>query len=207
MGYSYLMLGQPSDYLEYYPFKLIYDCPSKQYELNYDIGTFTDEEMEIFNRDNYCQRLYYEGLIETDLLESKPSILEYKAITKEDWSNAVLLPISEDFITCAYGSFDFKLKDGSTKHLTSCIYISKSSFDTKEIDDHLQNLLNIHTINGIEMKTFKFEINDKNGKSLKYDSENYGWTSTSSSSSTSGNIGHLIGIPKLLSLILIISLL
>ena len=39
-----------------------YTCPKKTFTFNYGKGSFTDEEIAIMKDENYCLRLYYEGL-------------------------------------------------------------------------------------------------------------------------------------------------
>jgi len=99
----------------YAPFNHTYDCPSQKYTVTYDYEVFTDEEKELFKKDNYCLRLYYEGLYELNLISELK--IEQKAITKEDCSNAVMIPSKKNIETCAFASLDFLLLDGSTKHL------------------------------------------------------------------------------------------
>ena len=99
----------------YAPFNHTYDCPSQKYTVIYDYEVFTDEEKELFKKDNYCLRLYYEGLYELNLISELK--IEQKAITKEDCSNAVMIPSKKNIETCAFASLDFLLLDGSTKHL------------------------------------------------------------------------------------------
>lgn len=182
-------------------FKQTFDCPSQKFSINYNTGTYTDEEKQIFKQENYCLRLYYEGLIDLGLLQEGTLNLYYKEITKEDCSNAVMLPSSENIATCAYASFDFQLIDGSSKHLNTCLYIAKSTFDTKTLDQNTEQSFSSYTsINGMTITSFKIEINDKSGKSLSYDSK------TGSFESTSNNKGGLIGLSKLLGLILIVCL-
>ena len=76
------------------PYTHTYDCPSQQFSIHFDYGIFTDEEKEIFKKENYCLRLFYEGLYEINML---PTVrLEQKTITKEDCSNAAMLPSSKE---------------------------------------------------------------------------------------------------------------
>ena len=99
--------------------------------------------------------------------------------------------------TCAYASFEFQLLNGSAKRLTTCLYISKSSFDTKTLDQHLDsNFQSFTSVDGMTIKSYQVEITDKNGKSLKYDSISKTLTK-----------GELIGMSKIFSLILMICLL
>ena len=101
--------------------------------------------------------------------------------------------------TCAYASFDFLLLDGTSKSLTTCLYISKSSFDTKTLDQHLDSSFQTFTtVDGVTIKSYEVEITDKNGKSLKYDSVSKTLTS---------NKGELIGMSKIIVIILMIYLL
>ena len=182
--------------------KLVHDCPSQKFTIDYSTGTYTNEEKEILKKENYCLRLYYEGLFDLGLLPSGNLKLKYKEITKEDCSNAVLLPSSENIATCAYGSFDFKLADGSTKHLNTCLYTFNSAFDSKTLDQNSQDSFSSYlSINGTAITSYTVEINDKNGKSITYDSK------TESLVSTTNNKGELLGWSKLFALILMVCLL
>jgi len=89
----------------YASFNHIYDCPSQKYTVIYDYEVFTDEEKELFKKDNYCLRLYYEGLYELNL--NSELKIEQKVIIKEDCSNAVMLPSKKNIETCAFASLDF----------------------------------------------------------------------------------------------------
>ncbi len=203
MGFSYTMIG--SDYYNYYSFKQTYKCPSQTFTIDYNIGTFTNEELEIFRKDNYCLKLYYQGLADMGLIPSGILNLEKKAITKDDCSKAVVFPSSQDFATCAYATYDFKLYNGSTKRLTTCLYISKNAFDTKALDQHLEQSFKAYsTIDGVSILSYKIEINDKNGKSLSYDSQT---KTLASISSNSNNKEEITRISKLFILILMIYLL
>lgn len=107
MGFIYTMIG--TSYYNSFSFKQTYDCPSQTFAIDYNVGTYTNAEKEIFNKDNYCLRLYYQGLADMELIPSGTLNLAKKSITKEDCSNAVIFPSSENFATCAYASYDFKL--------------------------------------------------------------------------------------------------
>ena len=198
-GFVMTTMGYDSSYFSSYSlsFKLNYDCPSQSFTIDYNVGTYTNEEKEVFKKDNYCLRLYYEGLMDMDLIPEGILDLEKKTITKNDCSNAVVLPSSKDVATCAYASFEFQLLNGSAKRLTTCLYISKSSFDTKTLDQHLDsNFQSFTSVDGMTIKSYQVEITDKNGKSLKYDSISKTLTK-----------GELIGMSKIFSLILMICLL
>ena len=200
-GFVSTLYGYDASYLSSYSisFKQTYNCPSQSFTIDYNVGTFTNEEKEIFKKDNYCLRLYYQGLMDMDLLPEGTLNLQKKSITKSDCSNAVILPSSKNAATCAYASFEFKLYDGSIKTLTTCLYISKSSFDTKTLDQHLDsNFKSFTTVDGVSIKSYEIEITDKDGNSLKYDSISKTLTS---------NKGQLIGISKIISLILMVCLL
>ena len=185
-------------------FKNTMDCPSQKFTINYDASTFTDEEKEILKKENNCFRLYYEGLYDLGLIQSLNFNLQYKEITKEDCFNAVMLPSSKNFATCAFASYDFQLADGSTKNVNTCLFIPKSTFDTKTLDQNSQQSFSSYSdINGVTITSYKIEINDKNGKSLTYDSK----TKSSTTTSTSEGKGGFIEISKLLALIFIIYLL
>lgn len=185
------------------PFKQSFDCPSQKFTINYDVGTYTDEDKEILKSENNCIRLNYEGLYDLGLIESGTFNLQYKEITKEDCANAVMLPSSQNFATCAFASYDFQLEDGSTKHVNTCLYIAKSTFDTNTLDQNSEQSFSSYSdINGVRITSYKIEIIDKNGKSLSYDSKTKSTTSTSTSTS-----GGFIEMSKLLALILLAYLL
>ena len=185
------------------PFKQSFDCPSQKFTINYDVGTYTDEDKEILKSENNCIRLNYEGLYDLGLIESGTFNLQYKEITKEDCANAVMLPSSQNFATCAFASYDFQLEDGSTKHVNTCLYIAKSTFDTNTLDQNSEQSFSSYSdINGVRITSYKIEIIDKNGKSLSYDSKTKSTTSTSTS-----NSGGFIEMTKLLALILVAYLL
>lgn len=187
MGFVYTMLG--SSYYDSFSFKQTYDCPSQKFTIDYNVGTYTSEEKEIFRNENYCLRLYYQGLADMGLISGSALNLEKKSITKEDCSNAVIFPSSQDYATCAYASYNFKLLDGSAKTLNTCLYISKSAFNTKELDQHLQMSFNGYTnVDGIKIQSFKIEINDKSGKSLSYDSQAGTLAETTADTNNKGEI-------------------
>lgn len=200
-GFSFTMVGSNIDPSEFaISFIQSYKCPSQQFSIKYEAGTYTNEEKEIFKKDNYCLRLYYQGLDELGLLGGAFN-LGKKTITKSDCQNAELLPASKNIATCAYASFDFKLSDGSTKHLNTCLYISKSSFDTKTLDQHLESSFDSYnSFGGMTITSYEVEITDKNGKGLKYDSKLKTLTS-------SNNKGELIRISSLIAIIIMIYLL
>ena len=190
----------------YYSILMTYDCPSQSFSINYKLdNSFTSEEKAIFKSDNYCLKLYYQGLMDMNLLPEGFLYLEKKEIQKSDCLNAKVLPNSEDYATCAYASFTFKLINGTTQPLSSCLYISKISFDTKNLDEHLSQSFNSYTkLSDVAIESYEIEIIDKNNKMLKYDSKTRMLTSNSSSVDSSK---YIIGINKIISIMLIFYLL
>lgn len=170
-----------SNYLDYIPsFKQSYDCKSQSFEIDYKVGTYTDEEIKIFKDDNYCLRLYYQGLMDLNLLQDGFLNINKKSITKSDCNNAILLPSTQNIATCAFGSFIFRLSNGKTQTLNTCLYISKNAFDTKTLDQHLESSFEQYTsINGTSIESFQIDITDKNNNKLKYDSTTKSLTKSS----------------------------
>ena len=74
-------------------FKIEYNCPGKDFSLNYNKGSYNVEEMEILKDPNYCLRLYYKGFYKLGLI-NEPTGDEETIITKEDCMNAKILPNS-----------------------------------------------------------------------------------------------------------------
>ena len=197
MGFTSTMIDYSSSYLNSFSFKINFDCPSQSFTIDYNIGSFTDEEKEVFKDERYCLRLYYQGLSALDLFDASILNLEEKTIQKSDCNNAVLLPSTKDIATCAYASFNFKLINGTIKPFSTCLYISKSSFNTKNLDQHLESSFEAYDyIDGVTIESYEIEITDKNNNKLKYDS----LTNTLSK-------GELLGFTKILSILLMIYLL
>ena len=204
-GFISTLLGTDvysSNNLYSFSFLMTYDCPSQSFSVDYKIGdSYTSEEKAIFKRDDYCLKLYYQGLMDINLLPEGFLSLEKKEIQKSDCLNAKVLPNSEEYATCAYASFTFKLINGTTLPLSSCLYISKSSFDTKNLDEHLSQSFSSYTkLSGVAIESYEIEITDKNNKILKYDSKTKMLTSNSSSTDSSK---YIIGINKIISIMLI----
>jgi len=100
------------------------------------------------------------------------SPLAKKTIIQNDCFNAVLTPTAENIASCAYASFTFKLVDGSTYPINTCLYISKSAFNTKELDKHLESYFQgYNNINDVPIQSYNIEISNKNGGKLSYDSQ------------------------------------
>jgi len=202
VGFTYTMIGE--DYLDYaVSFKQTFDCSSQTFTIDYNTGSYTNEEKEVFKKSNYCLRLYYQGLMDlednTNYNYAKLLNLESKTITKSDCENAVILPSSKDYATCAYASFNFKLSNGSTKNIQTCLYISKNAFKTEALDQHLQSSFSSYSsINGYTINSYEIEITDQNNNKLTYDSKTQKLTSTSK--------GSFARLPKIISIILILSL-
>lgn len=152
-----------------------YDCPSQLISFNYSPDFIvTEEQTEFFGKDNYCLRLYYEGLFGMDLYPERfeKEGYEKKLIQKSDCDNAILVQSSEEYETCAYASYKFKLKNGADKTLNTCLLISKAAFTIKTInlDPALfMEFLLYSKVDGEFIENFEIEITDKNNNKLLYD--------------------------------------
>ena len=150
--------------------KLTYTCPKRTISFYYGGGSFIEEEKSIMKDENYCLRLYYEGLSE---LIQIGDIIGYgnepRTMTKDMCMNGKTLPNSGN--TCAYASFNLKLYDGTTEKISTCVLINSASYDTKSLDKLLeQDFNNIHQIDGEPIQSFEVEITNKDGNVMKYDS-------------------------------------
>lgn len=201
-GFTYTMIGE--GYLDYaVSFKQTYDCSSQTVTIDYNAGSYTNEEKAIFKDENYCLRLYYQGLMDlednTNYNYAKLLNLKSKTITKSDCQNAVILPSSKDYATCAYASFNFKLSNGSTRNIQTCLYISKNAFKTETLDQHLQSSFSSYSsIDGYTIDSYEIDITDQNNNKLTYDSQTQKLTSTLK--------GSFAKLPKIISILLILSL-
>ena len=148
-----------------------YTCPKKTYTFNYAAGEYTQEEIEIIKDKNYCQRLYYEGLYELGYVADFIGD-EHRAITKDDCMNAKMLPNSNS--TCAYASFVFIFDDMTKQKVSTCLFVSSSSFQTKSLDQALESDFSKFSFSDFgddkAVQSFEVEITNKNGNVLKYDS-------------------------------------
>lgn len=175
-------------YKEYYLFSIFnlgssslvtytveYDCPSQSFSFNYNPNFLvTDEQREIFGSENYCLRLYFNGLFGMDLYPEKHELEGYekKLIQKSDCDNAVMIPGSEKYESCAYASYKFTLKSGTTKTLNTCILITKAAFTIKTIDLDkalFMEFLLYSKVDGEFFDNFEIEITDKDNNKLVYD--------------------------------------
>lgn len=151
--------------------KMTYTCPKKTYEFNYGRGSFTEEEIAIIKDKDYCLRLYYEGLHQLGYMADFVGN-EQRTITKNDCMNAKMLPKSKS--TCAYASFTFKFSDMTTQKLSTCLFVSSATFQTKSLDQALEQDFSqfSYTTFGDDqvVQSFEVEITNKNGNVLKYDS-------------------------------------
>ena len=150
--------------------KMTYTCPKRTFSFYYGGGSFTEEEKSIMKDENYCLRLYYEGLSE---LIQIGDIIGYgnepRTMTKDMCMNGKTLPNSGN--TCAYASFNLKLYDGTTEKISTCVLINSASYDTKNLDKLLeQDFNNFHQIDGEPIQSFEVEITNKDGNVMKYDS-------------------------------------
>ena len=174
IGFIFSFIGrQISNYA--LNFKQEFDCPSQSFTINYEIGSYTREELDIFQSENYCLRLYYQGLIDLEYINEinfeTLLHLERKEINQNDCYDAILLPSSEDFSTCAFASFYFVLENGHKKQVNTCLYISNNAFDTKTLDEHLRSSFSSYeSLDGYNIQSYKIKITDKNNNKLSYDS-------------------------------------
>ena len=148
-----------------------YNCAQKSFNIKYEKGTYSENEMSIIKDENYCLRLYYDGLY--DLGFSLEFTNKKRTISKEDCKNAKTLPNSKN--TCAYASFNFILDDNTNQKISTCLYISKLSLETQNLDNYMKsqfdNLATATFGDGANVDSFEVDILDKDGKSFKYDSE------------------------------------
>jgi hypothetical protein len=151
---------------------ITYTCAKKTYTFHLGTRTYTEKEIEIIKDENYCMRLYYTGLSELEYVSNLIET-EEREITREDCMNAKTLPNSKN--SCAFASFNFKLDDDTYKKLSTCIYISKTTLETKNLDEFLksqfQSIASSDIGDGQSVESFEVEIADKDGKTLKYDSK------------------------------------
>ena len=149
-----------------------YTCAKKTYTIHLGERTYTEKEIEIIKDENYCMRLYYTGLSELEYVSNLIKT-EEREITREDCMNAKTLPNSKN--RCAFASFNFKLDDNTYKKLSTCLYISKITLDTQNLDEFLksqfQSIASSDIGDGQSVESFEVEIADKDGKTLKYDSK------------------------------------
>ena len=148
--------------------QLIYTCPKKTITFNYGKGSFTDEEIAIMKDENYCLRLYYEGLFQisyiSDIIGNNSRI-----ITKDLCMNGKTFPSSGN--TCAYASFNFKFSDGKSENVATCVLINSASYESKSLDKLLEgDFAKFSYLDGEAISSFVVEITNKDGKVLKYDS-------------------------------------
>ena len=200
MGYSNSLIESSKDYNYFASYKTIYNCPSQTFTLDYTMKTFTKEERETYQKDNYCLRFYFQSLMEIRLISEDIYDFKAKKIIKEDCLNAVILPTSENIATCAFAKYIFKLSDGSSEQFTTCLLMNKKVFDNLKVDQNLEETFTtFRVINGTSITSFEIQFEVKNGKSIKYNSETKILTSTSK--------GEKISISKLLTIILMVYLL
>ena len=124
--------------------------------------------MAIIKDENYCLRLYYEGLHELIYVSS---IIENNArtITRDMCMNGKTLPRTKN--SCVNASFTFKLDDGTTEKFTTCMLVSTASYETKNLDKILEDdFAKFQNIDGQSIESFEVEITNKDGNTLKYDS-------------------------------------
>ena len=154
------------------PIFLKYTCSSDTYTFNYRIRAFSNEEIDILKDNNYCLRLYFQGLSKY-ISYIKYFENEEKNISENDCFDAKLLPNSNNY--CAYSSMTFKLSNQSSVKVSTCFMMSSSSFENKNLDRMLeQDFQRFSTItlgeNEETIVSFEADIINKDGKELSYNS-------------------------------------
>ena len=133
-------------------FEMTYTCKQKIYTFNYEMKSYSNEEIKILKDENYCLRLYYEGLSQLGYVSSSiTKTTSKRTITKDNCMNAKMLPNSDNY--CSYASFTFKLSDQTTHKLSTCIFTSSATFSSKNLDKRLEEDFAKFTMSdfGVEM--------------------------------------------------------
>jgi hypothetical protein len=148
-------------------YKMEYTCPKNSYTLNYGQGSFTQEEIDIIKSENYCLRLYYEGLYQLGYVSD--FVTNERTITKDICMNGLTLPNSKN--SCGYASFNFKLADGTTKTVSTCMMLSSAFYETKNLDKLLEeDFKQFNSFGDESIVSFDVEMTNKDGKVLSYNS-------------------------------------
>ena len=148
-------------------YKIEYTCPKNSYTLNYGQGSFTQEEIDIIKSENYCLRLYYEGLYQLGYVSD--FVTNERTITKDICLNGLTLPNSKN--SCGYASFNFKLADGTTKTVSTCMMLSSAFYETKNLDKLLEeDFKQFNSFGDESIVSFDVEMTNKDGKVLSYNS-------------------------------------
>ena len=146
-----------------------YTCPKKTFTFNYGKGSFTDDEIAIMKDENYCLRLYYEGLYPLSYISDIIGDSSNRTITKDICMKGRTLPSSGN--SCAYASFHFKFSDGTTEDIATCVLVSSASYESKSLDKLLEeDFKKFSSLDGEAVTSFDVEITNKDGNVLKYDS-------------------------------------
>ena len=146
-----------------------YTCPKKTFTFNFGKGSFTDDEIAIMKDENYCLRLYYEGLYQLGYISDIIGDSSDRTITKDICMKGRTLPSSGN--SCAYASFHFKFSDGTTEDIATCVLVSSASYESKSLDKLLENdFAKFSSLDGEAINSFDVEITNKDGNVLKYDS-------------------------------------
>jgi hypothetical protein len=146
-----------------------YTCPKKTFTFNYGKGSFTDDEIAIMKDENYCLRLYYEGLHQLGYISNIIGDSSDRTITKDICMKGRTLPSSGN--SCAYASFHFKFSDGTTEDIATCVLVSSASYESKSLDKLLEeDFKKFSSLDGEAVTSFDVEITNKDGNVLKYDS-------------------------------------
>ena len=148
-------------------YKIEYTCPKNSYTLNYGQGSFTQEEIDIIKSENYCLQLYYEGLYQLGYVSD--FVTNEHTITKDICMNGLTLPNSKN--SCGYTSFNFKLADGTTKTVSTCMMLSSAFYETKNLDKLLEeDFKKFNSFGDESIVSFDVEMTNKDGKVLSYNS-------------------------------------
>ena len=146
-----------------------YTCPKKTFTFNFGKGSFTDDEIAIMKDENYCLRLYYEGLHQLGYISNIIEDSSDRTITKDICMKGRTLPSSGN--SCAYASFHFKFSDGTTENIATCVLVSSASYESKSLDKLLEeDFKKFSSLDGEAVTSFDVEITNKDGNVLKYDS-------------------------------------
>lgn len=158
------------NYKYYFPIiQNTYTCPKKTFTFNYGKGSFTDDEIAIMKDENYCLRLYYEGLYPLSYISDIIGDSSNRTITKDICMKGRTLPSSGN--SCAYASFHFKFSDGTTEDIATCVLVSSASYESKSLDKLLEeDFKKFSSLDGEAVTSFDVEITNKDGNVLKYDS-------------------------------------
>ena len=138
----------------------IYNCKDGTATMRFGFDTYTEEEIEILQRDEHCLGYFY-GLNEFT--------------TKEDFFNSVILPSSKKVrLSCGYFEFDIKFSDGTSKNLKSCNIFNKDIITNSHLDDKskesFESFVNNNKDGDKIVLSYAVAFSDDKGNSVVYDS-------------------------------------